>query len=296
MSVNKGDRMTAAQMNALIDKINAEAARRGYSGRVAKVSQNAPIDYDTINAINLNRIEVAKIYRSGYWDAVGCVMRTDASGTPSVWDGRDLRNVVINPQEEVLARGKRAYASQYNLLEKDIDNMATMCKCNAYNQTITCSCQLNTCSCNYNSTGNHCDCNTVLDCECVTVLSCGCQTVIDCGCDSHFDKTTTCNCERQTCYSNCGCNTDGIFGCTCESQIMCSTNCGCVSVCLCQFVASCTCDYNYVCECNNNRICECVSNRVCNCNTVCSCNSHKDLSCSCVFVCSCDLVCTEYAK
>ena len=175
--------MTAAQMNALIDKINAEAARRGYSGRVAKVSQNAPIDYDTINAINLNRIEVAKIYRSGYWDAVGCVMRTDASGTPSVWDGRDLRNVVINPQEEVLARGKRAYASQYNLLEKDIDNMAAMCKCNAYNQRITCTCQLNTCSCNYNSTGNPCDCVTVLDCECVTVLSWDCPTVIDWGCD-----------------------------------------------------------------------------------------------------------------
>lgn len=237
MSVNKGDRITAAQINALIDKINAEAARRGYSGRVSKVDQHEPIGYDAINAVNLNRIEIAKIYRAGYTDIVKCSVRTDVSGTPSVWDGRDLRNVIINPQEEVLAKGKRAYASQYNLLENDIDNMAAMCKCNAYTQTHQ-SDGYWACTCD-TMRQQICSCDGYKYCREITyTCSCdsdNCSFVIIGSCPAH------CSCENVWCGSNCTCNTY-TYPCTCNN--------------VCQIDTSVP---SYVCSCQN----------MCTCNSVC---------------------------
>lgn len=140
MSVSKGDKITAADINTLINALNAEAERRGYSGRVDTVNENEPISYDTINAINKNRIEIAKIYRATalYSDIKTCTQRSDRTGTPATWDGRDLTETVINTGEAKLARGNKAYASQYNLLETDINNMAAMCACDEYWQHKSC--------------------------------------------------------------------------------------------------------------------------------------------------------------
>ena len=137
MSVSKGDKITAADINTLINALNSEAERRGYSGRVDTVSENEPISYDTINAINKNRIEITKIYRatSLYSDIKDCTQRSDGAGTPSTWNGSDLTTTVLNTGEAKLAKGNKAYASQYNTLLSDVTNMAAMCACNSYHKS-----------------------------------------------------------------------------------------------------------------------------------------------------------------
>ena len=261
MSVNKGDKMTAAQINELIDKINHEAERRGYTKKVAKVTPGSPISFDTINAINLNRIEIAKIYRAGYENIKSCIQRTDKTGTPSKWDGRDLQEEILNEKEQPLKKGNKPYASQFNLLEADINNLNAMCGCNSYKETRGCNCQ-SECSCQ--CTGQD------------TFVDCGAE-YLDCGCVSQATSQygETCQCESQSCGSNCNC----VGTCTCVSHCSCNKDCGCDS-------DTCSCD-SYSCSCYSHTKppCNCDSYSPCSCQSnICSsesCICQKDSVCGC---------------
>ena len=218
MSVNKGDKMTAAQINELIDKINHEAERRGYTKKVAKVTQGSPISFDTINAINLNRIEIAKIYRAGYENIKTCIQRTDKTGTPSKWDGRDLQNEILNEEEQPLRKGNKPYASQFNLLEEDINNLNAMCGCNSYKETRGCNCQ-SECTCDTDPQGEHVECQAeYLDCG-------GYQASIGCGVDNAIPSEWGCKCVRMSCTGNCDC----VGTCSCNNDCTCEGTCSCMN-------------------------------------------------------------------
>lgn len=293
MAVTKGDPITRAAISDLIDKLNSEFSRRNSSTRVSTPAENSPISYATMNAINQGRINVSKIYKSGYSDIQSCNERSDKVGTPASWDGRDLTQTIINSGEKALAVGNKAYASQYNLLLADIEALNAMCACNSYGR-VDCSDYTSDCS----------ECSEMTKCTChgVTYCYCNAQCLANgsaCGC------YTECPCENQ-CYSNVtgGCN--NCFHCTnCTDTTSCNCNtyhsrCDCESVdsCFCNAVAYCTSDCNDCsdcsdctqCSCNTHHVtCSCESVDYCYCNSVSYCTSDcNDCSCDCNSDCSCD--------
>lgn len=280
--VTKGQKMTLSQIQDLIEKLNNEASRRGVSTRVtAPSSTSNEVLYSTMKGVNDLRRTVASVYRHAGCTTVTCgTVRSDKTGTPTGWDGRDLSTTEINTGEKVLAKGNKAYASQYNLLLSDIEKMNAMCACNTF-----------TCSCN-GHTQTSCSSNK----QC-------CQSV-----DKKEDYDTgpflinpkkcpsnTPNQCVQTCPSYCDCesvkeSTTSIYECV-------QHYCDCEDHCTCNAQSGCSCDFNTPClcdeECKSHKACSCVGvacydHRECTCNSV-SCASH--------YTCGCDNVaCTGHCK
>lgn len=241
MAVNKGDRITAAQINELISKLNSECSRRGVSP-IGTVVQHDPISFSKMDEINMKRIEVSKKYRAtiDHPSIVSCEQRSDKTGTPSGWDGRDLKAVRLNPREDVLSIGGRAYASQYNTLLSDIEKLNAMCSCNSYRRT---------------GCFPVCTCDQVCDHDRAEISDCGCDSVSYCPCDEECrSNRASCSCENVGC-NNCKCNST----CYCDDDCRCEITCGCDGHCGCN--KECKTD-SVVCP---SESCICQSDPVCGC-------------------------------
>ena len=292
-TVSKGQKMTIAQITDLINKLNSEANRRGVSTRVPVPSAGSPVSYSTIKSINDLRGTVAAKYRHAACSTVTCsTVRSDKTGTPTGWDGRDLTQTIINQGETKLGVGNKAYPSQYNLLLSDIEKLNAMCACNSYD-SYSCSCYSEeTIPCSANGCTSHPAVPIYKYCYCEPFTSCGC--------------------EEQQCQTQCSCNS---VTCTCvgEKEMMCKTD-GCYSVgnCDCQQVACtpvCGCDVekpsgacgivdSTICPCNAyaaDQTCDCHAQK-CSCNRVCGCNTYGTSPCDSHTACdvqSCKVVCNS---
>ena len=266
-TVKKGDKITAAQINDLLTKLNNEADRRGYSKKVAAVSQYKSLSYDTMKQINDYRIEIGNIYhKKDRSDIASCSERSDKKGTPDGWDGRDLTKNRINSGEDMLVRGRRAYASQYNTLLSDIEKLNALCECNTFWKSAT-----------------------------PIFITCS----INCGCNNNFRKTegssmfpTTC--DEKVCQTVCS------YDCLCQGVSKpCMFDGG--GVCASNYVA-CSINYEWG-ACTETTYCKCqmepCGHWTCTCNkesVKINCGNEGADICSCQNVCQCDKVCNEYAK
>lgn len=283
-SVSKGDRITLAQIKDLIDKLNNEASRRGVSTSVVVPSPGNHATYAKIKEVNDLRRTVAAKYRYTGCSTVTCTQRSDKTGTPEGWDGRDLAQTVINKGEAELAAGNRMYASQYNLLLSDIEKMNNMCACN----TFTCSCNGHTqTSC---SSNKQC-CQSVDKKE---AYDTGPFLINPKKCPSNTPNQCV-----QTCPSYCNC--ESVSGGTTSTYECVQHYCDCEDHCSCNAQSGCSCDFNTPClcneECKSHKACSCVGvacygNRECTCERV-SCSSHYTCGCNnvvCTGHCNCESV------
>lgn len=262
--------MTVAQINDLITKLNKEADRRGYPNKIPTVSQYSQLSYDTIKAINDNRIAISKLYHVAERDGITrCKERSDKTGTPASWDGRDLSKVHINTGEDMLVRGGRPHSSQYNTLLSDIEKLNAMCACNSY--AIEDNSWFVPCFDNYSCPSDYFCCQSIIVDDCPRmdkeVLNPENCYYVSIPCPS--DRTSCPSNQYSTCYFN---NVYGSCvpqcGANYETQY-CGTNCGC--------------NINFECECEqewNNPSCGAQPVEKCICNTECPYN----------------LVCVEFPK
>lgn len=316
MSVSKGDKITLAQINDLIDKLNSEASRRGV-GTISRLSEGSRIQYSTMKNINDLRVTVSTKYRYTGCDTVWCdTVKT--TGTPANWDGRDLTKTVLNPGESVLAQYNKAYASQYNLLLSDIEKLNAMCSCNTYRSSK------GSYICGPQTTKTYVDQDGWVPCP-EQAGTCGgyeapCGSVwVPCSkgtepCTSNGTEPCTSN-GTEPCSPNAYyCSANGTrFDSTCGQWVSCANdNLGCshgtqpcnngtqscnngTQPCnngMTHTSYGCSCDGDCSCRTNNEKKCEkmvsCPSN--CDCEVV-SCSGYTEW---CDDYCTCHHVCTEY--
>ena len=317
MSVSKGDKITLAQINDLIDKLNSEASRRGV-GTISRLSEGSKIQYSTMKNINDLRVTVSTKYRYTGCDPVETCDTVKTTGTPANWDGRDLTKTVLNPGESVLAQYNKAYASQYNLLLSDIEKLNAMCSCNTYRSSkgaYICGPQTNK---------TYVDKDGWVQCP-EQAGTCGgyeaaCDSVwVPCG----INGTEPCTSNgTEPCTSNgtepCSNGTKEIsMPCTCDYNCSCRTNsskpgsCGgyqapCPAVTVaCGNHGTQPCN-NGTQPCNNgSQSCskgmEQILNKPCSCDDNCSCRKNTEKECkkmiSCPSNCDCEVVaCSGYTE
>lgn len=232
MAVVKDNEISYLEINTLIDKLNAEVNRRKPDiGTISKLgSDDFPGDFDKIKAINDKRITVSKVARYRGCSSVTCNAVRD-TGTPSVWNGS---NIITDSTKDT-----EIFASQYNTLLQDIENLNAMCACDSYTTRYSES----TCSgCHWGY--SKCGCDTIS----TTGTSCGgCHyNVTTCSCHNGYDGCSSCHDSDCSCDSYCGCEDH------CSSH--CSGHCSTHSVCYTDSeIDPDTCGnayYNAPCECD----------------------------------------------
>lgn len=231
--VKKGQKITKLDFNSLIEKFNSEASRRNSSLRINAVTNEAA-SFDKMNSLNIGRIEISQLNRSRLPGITKCIQRSDNKGTPTVWDGRDLTKYAINKEEAVLAVGNKLYASQFNVVEQDLNSLIAMCSCNSYFSTYTTT---DSCSTNIEK-GTIAECFCQNQALCVQSCSCVSQECMNCY------NVHSCSCESQSCSSNCKC--DDVWVCDCDGDCGCDSYCGCNQECTCEG----HCD-TYACYCQS---------------------------------------------
>lgn len=174
MPYSAGSNITAADINALKDKVNTTATRIGYAalGTLGTVG----------NQVASNDIQILKN------------KLTEANNDYRVSPKADLTTIAN------YAVGNNVLASLLNTIETkstEVYNNTCTCNCNY------CSCNCNNCSCNCNYSCT-CNCNYSCTCNCNYSCTCNCN---NCGCYcAHSDPCAfhTCVLPEQLIYTSTG--------------------------------------------------------------------------------------------
>ena len=205
MVIAVGSKVEAADVNAIILKINNESVTRELGLAVI-------IDVVVGNKCQASEHDSWRV-RDDLINANHCWCEVDPAhdpgdppgGTPLVLTAP---NVAVGDYLEAV--------TQMQTLEADVDNLIAQCNCDTYEQQLVCACNV------------FCDCNAFCACD----AECTCVAYSSCGNDCTCNAETGCGCNTDClCQAQCSCNTfrtpsclDWTFVCVCEVDCDCDYN------------------------------------------------------------------------
>ena len=180
--VTKGNLVLASDINAIINKINAEENTRGVGlADLSTVSKGDLIQGQTFKDMITRNAAIA---------ASHCYCQADGSRAGGSGCGAYSYSATAIAGDH--DAGDLICAAEINEIEADIDALVAECDCNSY----ACTCDTN-CTCHTNcNCVSHCPayCNPnwkILECSCYWYCSCN----LDCGCHWYCICDLNCQCE-----------------------------------------------------------------------------------------------------
>lgn len=236
MSLTDNSKVNRSDIQAIINKINAEVVRRG--GTLSSIPDlpsvgTGTVQNEVVQAMDLRRRELA---------AITSIARTSkvagtAGGTPVGYVGTNYTTS--------LEEGDLLDENPFVNIEGDIDKLAAQCNCDVFAGDSCCNGQC----CNSNSTtccnGQCCNGNSYACCNaqsCLQAYCCNGQCVNNytvccngpnCSCQANGCRTVTkcCNSNAAACVNSACCNSNAS---ACANAAGC-TNCSCNLNCSCEF-------------------------------------------------------------